>query len=286
MDFSLIGFTETRICNSDNLDSLPLLPGYCFEYVPTPLSAGGVAFYINNRLNYKIVERSSNIHFQALWIELLNPKSKNTLCGVIYRQHNDAEVFLEYLSDRLEEFNCSNKNIFVLGDFNIDFLRYETSMYNQAMLDLIHSLSFFPTVDKPTRIYGRSATLIDNIFSNDLDSFQITGNIVSDVSDHFIQICISSSEINLSPRPNIKIRDYSKFNPSNFIADLQNVDWGISDAENDVQKLFSRFYKKLKSIVRRILGVRTCELFSLFCHYYVRSVYCFDFIDFFVLRHS
>ena len=38
--------------------------------------------------------------------------------------------------------------------------------------------------------------------------------------------------------------------------------------------------------IRRILGVRTCELFSLFCHYYVRSIYCFDFIVFFVLRHS
>ena len=32
------------------------------------------------------------------------------------------------------------------------------------------------------------------------------------------------------------------------------------------------------------LGVKTCEVFL--CHYYARSIYCFDFFVFFVLRHS
>ena len=49
IEFNVIGLTETRICNSDNAGLIPLLPGYCFEYVPTPLSAGGVGFFINNK---------------------------------------------------------------------------------------------------------------------------------------------------------------------------------------------------------------------------------------------
>jgi len=39
IEFSIIGFTETRICNSDDTETIPSLPGYCFEFEPTPLSA-------------------------------------------------------------------------------------------------------------------------------------------------------------------------------------------------------------------------------------------------------
>lgn len=40
--FSVIGVTETRIRNANSMDFNPEIPGYTFEYVPTPLSAGGV----------------------------------------------------------------------------------------------------------------------------------------------------------------------------------------------------------------------------------------------------
>ena len=50
-----------------------------------------------------------------------------------------------------------------MDDFNIDLLHYETCVYSQMLMDLTQSLSFFPTIDKPTRVYGNWATLIDNI---------------------------------------------------------------------------------------------------------------------------
>ncbi|KXJ06613.1 hypothetical protein AC249_AIPGENE26493, partial [Exaiptasia diaphana] len=42
IEFSIIALTETRICNSNHNDLIPTLNGYRFEFVPTPLSAGGV----------------------------------------------------------------------------------------------------------------------------------------------------------------------------------------------------------------------------------------------------
>jgi len=47
-NFSIIGLSETRITNVDSspLTFNPNIPGYYFEYVPTPLSAGGVGMYI------------------------------------------------------------------------------------------------------------------------------------------------------------------------------------------------------------------------------------------------
>ena len=40
--FNIIGVTETRITNSNFIDFNPNITGYNFQYVPTPLSAGGV----------------------------------------------------------------------------------------------------------------------------------------------------------------------------------------------------------------------------------------------------
>ena len=42
------------------------IDGYAFEFVPTPLSAGGVGMYINEELDYTVLVKTSEEAFQAL----------------------------------------------------------------------------------------------------------------------------------------------------------------------------------------------------------------------------
>ena len=126
--------TETRLCESESIDFIPQLPGYCFEFVKTPLSAGGVGFFINENCKYRVLERSTNSSYQALWIEILLPNHKKNFCGIVYRQHNDEDQFLDYLSDSLEYFSSHNNNIYLMGDFNIDLVKYENCIYSQSLL--------------------------------------------------------------------------------------------------------------------------------------------------------
>ena len=71
LHFSVIRVTETKITNSNlPLDFDPSIPNYRFEYVPTPLSAGGVGMYIHNDFNYTVIERTRDEAFQALWVEI------------------------------------------------------------------------------------------------------------------------------------------------------------------------------------------------------------------------
>ena len=63
--FSVIGITETRIKQS-NLNDFNYDIGYSFEFVPTPLAAGGVRLYISNRFNYVVIEKAINIAYRAL----------------------------------------------------------------------------------------------------------------------------------------------------------------------------------------------------------------------------
>lgn len=45
---------------------VPQLPGYAFEFVRTPLSAGGVGLFISETYNCDVVERVASSSFQAL----------------------------------------------------------------------------------------------------------------------------------------------------------------------------------------------------------------------------
>ena len=79
-----------------------------------------------------------------------------------------------------------------MGDFNIALLKCESSQISQDFYSP-RSCYLIPKVEKPMRIYRTSATLIDNIFVNNSDQLLASGNIISNVSDHFLQFCITTS---------------------------------------------------------------------------------------------
>ena len=161
-DFSIIGVSETKIISGKNLDFNPNIPGYIFEYAPTPLTSGGVCLYINESLKYTVIEKTSNEAFQALWIEIHSSQKCNIICGIVYRQHNSPQRFQEYFDETPEKVIASNKSVYIMGDFNINLLHAESSRYAQEFLLSLQSFSFTPTIDKPIRVHNCSATLIDN----------------------------------------------------------------------------------------------------------------------------
>lgn len=110
---------------------------------------------------------------------------------------------------------------------------------------------FFPAIDKPTRVHNNSATLIDNILVNRIGFKLSSGNIVSDISDHYSQFCIIHSPSLKSRYQGTKIRDYSRFSEENFISDISQTDWTGLISNGSIDKRFSSFYNRLNKIVNR-----------------------------------
>ena len=65
-EFSIIGVSETKIISGKEMDVNPRIPGYDFEYVPTPLASGGVGLYVNDSLKYTVIEKVCDEAFQSL----------------------------------------------------------------------------------------------------------------------------------------------------------------------------------------------------------------------------
>ena len=74
--------------------------------------------------------------------------------------------------------------IILCGDLNIDLLKFDSHCGTKNFVDAIYSLGLYPTIDKPSRITAHSATLVDNIYTNDLQGNIKGGLLISDISDH------------------------------------------------------------------------------------------------------
>ena len=59
--------------------------------------------FIYETLNHKVIEKTSNEAFQALWIEMPLAKKKNVICRVTYRQRNSPDLFQRYFEETIEK---------------------------------------------------------------------------------------------------------------------------------------------------------------------------------------
>ena len=132
--FDVISISETKITNSNESKAHLSISGYAFKHVPTLLASGGIALFVNQSLNYNVLEKISNEGFQALWVEISFVDYKNIICGIIYHQHNSPNDFLTYLDRTIEKMVSDDKDVYIMGDFNIDLLKCETSQVSQDFL--------------------------------------------------------------------------------------------------------------------------------------------------------
>ena len=139
----------------------------------------------------------------------------------------DVLEFNNHLNQMLEKVSKEQKQIFLLGDFNINLLNYNIHQPTNDFLDSLASNSIIPYILQPTRLTSHSKTLIDNIFSNILSSEIISGSLTATISDHLPQYLFAPNILSNPSynRSNLFDRDWSKFKNKNFILDYFEKNW-------------------------------------------------------------
>ena len=96
------------------------------------------------------------------------------------------------------------------------------------------------------------------ILVNRFDYNITSGNIISDVSDHYSQFCILHSVKEQTSKQKTKNRDFSNFPENDFIAELAhtNRDWDCI-VQNNTDRSFSTFYNKLNKILKKHAPMKT-----------------------------
>ena len=185
-NFNIIGCTETWL-NDKSYVNILNLDGYTLHHKNRQdRVGGGVCLYSHSSMHVNVRDdlTINDNHSESLFIEIDNKTGKNLVVGVIYRPPNsDPSAFIEKLDELLLIINKSNKDSIILGDFNIDLSKDYSTKNN--FINTLHSCSFYPTINIPTRVTDSSRTVIDNIITNIHNTKFESGVLMYDISDHY-----------------------------------------------------------------------------------------------------
>ena len=142
-----------------------------------------------------------------------------------------------------------------MGDFKIHLLNYESHNETNDFINVsMVSHYLLPHILHPTRVTDHSATVIDNIFSNNTSHKTVGGKIITR------SLIISHSLLfltNLLLITNHAKGDFSDFDEREFIAGFssQSMDF-LHDASVSIDFKFDQFYLSLSSYVDRHAPVK------------------------------
>ena len=250
-DLDVLCVSETSQRKNQNFKTNITIDGFNQPYSLGSKSArGGVAIYINNKLD--AIERhdlnSVNSSYEAIWVEI-KQKSRNIICACVYRHPNSNDSdFTNYISNCLKKINKEKKESYIAGDFNYDLLKYDTNARNSDFLNIMSSFGFLPSILQPTRITEFTSTLIDNIYSNNVDQASRSGNILISFADHFTHFISINKFINKNKPKVIFQRNYENFDPNLFIDDVSIQNWNFLNC-HDTGSKFNDFVWRLEGCV-------------------------------------
>ena len=214
---------------------------------------GGVGLYFKNGLKYKIIEDKSLFFdhvLESICAEITLPSLKKIAVVSLYRPAAghptlspvfQFDQFLELFSNLISSLLDSYSEVYLLGDFNINVLKYTSCEQAKEFIDLLFSFGLLQVVTKPTRCTPNSATLIDHVLSTPRSSFFETAIITNKISDHFPIIHFLDSAKNRTTHKAIVSRDFSAANCQRFKELLHGFSWNSVRECTDAQEAFSLF---------------------------------------------
>ena len=119
----ILAFNEIRLDDVIDNDEL-LIPGYVLYRKDRNRSGGGVAMYVcDNHASHMINMQNGDIEFP--WVKIELPHKNNFIVGAAYRSEEmvNKQYFFECLEQQINGVSSSSKDIYLIGDFNLDSLK-------------------------------------------------------------------------------------------------------------------------------------------------------------------
>ena len=250
-------------CFDENTDlAFYSIPGYTLISDAYRISSHcGVAIYVHNDFSY--VRTLMNIIspvFENIAIEISRNSTDNTkyLISTVYRPPTglieDLSTFINDFSIFLVNVQNRYRKAYVCGDININLLKINENNHFNSFYESVTSHGFMPQITLPTRLSDTCDTLIDNIFTNNLEKKHTNCILTRVISDHQMTCCILPDN---KTRKNMKIlvevENVNEFNLSNIRNELieinifEKLNLNIHDDPNHNYQIVSTILTDLKT---------------------------------------
>ena len=157
----IICLQETWLDDDSDISCVQL-DGFRFVHKGRSCSMhGGVAFYLRDDFTFRtlsIYSRSNTWDGLFLEIDLQNTEfsnNKKLVIGNIYRPPRNLignfRTFTDEINEILTDFQRSNDEVALVGDFNLDLLKLRENQHINEFFKMILSSGFVPKITLPTR---------------------------------------------------------------------------------------------------------------------------------------
>ena len=228
-----------------------------------PKKGGGLCIYVKDELNVKTGHlnhlESSSIDVECQCLEILCTNQKNMIILNIYRPpQGKFDIFSEFLEQTINSIDQNRKDIFVLGDFNIDFI--DKTDNNTKKLDrLISQLGLTKLISSPTRYGATKNSCIDQIITN-ATHIRTAGVDDMNISDHQLIYVVRKKNKNISTTMNFMGRSYRNYNENIFELSLNSKNWEQFDNNNDPEEMWKVMVTNLKDSIDEICPLRNFKI--------------------------
>ena len=269
--FDVMCFVETWLSQENS--NLAQFEGYnhIMKLKPITHRGGGLSIFINENLQYKqrcdlIFENHNPSHYDCLFIEIVTEGSKdaNTVIGLVYRSpsHNNEGEFVSSLERVLSKLSQEKqKEIIILGDFNMDLLKANNNRSTTYLLDMIMNFHFTPKITVPTRVTHNSASLIDHMYKNITERKNIAGTLISDITDHYINFMFIETNITSKEYPKtVTYRPMTDANVKKLNDSLKKTNWTGVLSSNDPNEAYNMYLKIYQTALDSAMPIKTVPL--------------------------
>ena len=165
--------------------------------------------------------------------------------------NGDPNELENHFKNTLSKRKITNKDLVLVGDFNINVLDFNKSKMGQIFVNLMFRHGLIPTVNKPARVTRNTATAIDHIITNSVINAEFkTGIIKTNISSHFpilflFKCVVDSTEVR---EKFIYKRNYSGNSKETFKQKLHEVNWNEVKQSNNASEPYATFFEICTSL--------------------------------------
>jgi hypothetical protein len=186
--------------------------------------------------------------YECLTIGFTLNRKKFVISNIYRSPSANIHQFLEHLDELLENYDGNNVPHLLCLDSNINLFNINTCRNAQNYLETLHSNGYMQHIHKATRVTINSFSLIDNICTNGLPKNVVSGTVISDLSDHFINFLILPENVPKTKNKEKLVRNFSEDNKDKFRLALSSLNWAFVTSVDDANDAFSIFWETFSSL--------------------------------------
>ena len=229
----------------------------------TKSRGGGLITYIKNQLaDYTITLSKLNSctpHLEAQWMKVERPTVKNIiLCNMYRPPEGDLSKAIEYLNKCIQQLNSAKCDIFILGDWNVNYKNTLSPEYKKITC-FENGNNLRQIIRETTRNTDKTKTLLDLILTN-ADNIADSGTLDMFISDHQPVYVIKKKSRNISDSREFEGRQYKNLDTDSLLNNLAATDWGQLYKLDDPQEAWSTLHELIKTELDRQCPVRKTKI--------------------------